>query len=633
MALTDDVKQVLSIVDVVSEYVTLEKLHTRSPEAPCPFHEERTPSFKLNLESDTWRCYGACSTGGDIFEFVKRIEGVAFPEALDKLCDQAGIERRKRTDSEGERQPTKSERESVYDLNALAVDYWHKQLRGEAGTAAREYLASRGIDIDTAQRWGIGYAPSGSNSLLHFLAANKVPKSATAHSGLLTKSEHGPWRDMFSNRIMFALRNRNGDIIGFGGRAMEDSEAKYINTSETQYFQKSELVYGLDRAADAVSTTGRAVIVEGYMDVITAHEHGFRNVVACMGTAVTRQQLAAIAAALPHDGKPARQVVMCLDNDAAGVTATLNSLGVAVTQFSNANAASTGAIPVEVKVARPVGSGDGAPKDPDEAIRQDPQAWWQTIETPSEAHEFAFESSLSRGTIDDAISAAMPFVGGVPPSTIAARRRIEWISKRVGMEFDELCGLLIQKRRELTRTEVQRTPNRSVTRRGNATRLTQLPDSQIHGYKPYEFELVAALLQYPDTLRDIANLDPSCFESAELGSMLELLIACKSADEVARVAAMEESTAALHSVLMQHPIKLELDGEKDFKTGLLNVVNALTKRVKANYIGRCKKKEIDIFKQEEVLANRELMDELLEQAKSTNDQLSKLQGIVDQHPE
>ena len=633
MALTDDVKQVLSIVDVVSEYVTLEKLHTRSPEAPCPFHEERTPSFKLNLESDTWRCYGACSTGGDIFEFVKRIEGVAFPEALDKLCDQAGIERRKRTDSDGERQPTKSERESVYDLNALAVDYWHKQLRGEAGTAAREYLASRGIDVDTAQRWGIGYAPSGSNSLLHFLAANKVPKSATAHSGLLNKPEHGPWRDMFSNRIMFALRDRNGDIIGFGGRAMEDSEAKYINTAETHYFQKSELVYGLDRAADAVSTTGRAVIVEGYMDVITAHEHGFRNVVACMGTAVTRQQLAAIAAALPHDGKPARQVVMCLDNDAAGVNATLNSLGVAVAQFSNENAANTGSIPVEVKVARPVGSGDGAPKDPDEAIRQDPQAWWQTIETPSEAHEFAFESSLSRGTIDDAISAAMPFVGGVPPSTIVARRRIEWMSKRVGMGFDELCGLLIQKRRELTRTEVQRAPNRNVTRRGNSTRLTQLPDSLIHGCKPYEFELVAALLQYPDTLRDIANLDPSCFESAELGSMLELLIACKSADEVARVAAMDESTDALHAVLMQHPIKLELDGEKDFKTRLLKVVNALTKRVKSNYIGRCKKKEIDIFKRQEVLANRELMDELLEQANSNNDQLSKLQGIVNPHPE
>ena len=633
MALTDDVKQVLSIVDVVSEYVTLEKLHTRSPEAPCPFHEERTPSFKLNLESDTWRCFGACSTGGDIFEFVKRIEGVAFPEALDKLCDQAGIERRKRTDADGERQPTKSERESVYDLNALAVDYWHKQLRGESGTAAREYLASRGIDVDTAQRWGIGYAPSGSNSLLHFLAANKVPKSATAHSGLLTKSEHGPWRDMFSNRIMFALSNRNGDIIGFGGRAMEDSEAKYINTAETQYYQKSELVYGLDRAADAVSTTGRAVIVEGYMDVITAHEHGFRNVVACMGTAVTRQQLAAIAAALPHDGKPARQVVMCLDNDAAGVNATINSLGVAVAQFSSETAANTGGIPVEVKVARPVGSGDGAPKDPDEAIRQDPQAWWQTIETPSEAHEFAFESSLSRGTVDEAISAAMPFVGGVPPSTIVARRRIEWMSKRVGMEFDELCGLLIQKRRELTRTEVQRTPNRNVTRRGNATRLTQLPDSLIHGCKPYEFELVAALLQYPDTLRDIANLDPSCFESAELGSMLELLIACKSADEVARVAAMDESTDALHAVLMQHPIKLELDGEKDFKTRLLTVVNALTKRVKSNYIGRCKKKEIDIFKQQEVLANRELMDELLEQANINNDQLSKLQGIVNHHPE
>lgn len=624
MALSDDVKQVLSIVDVVSEYVQLEKLHSRSPEAPCPFHEERTPSFKLNLQTDTWHCFGACSTGGDIFNFVMRIEGIEFSDALDRLCDKAGIERRKRDDSESERRPTKSERESVYELNALAVDYWHKQLRGEAGTSAREYLASRGIDIATAQRWGIGFAPSGSNSLLHFLAANKVPKNATKHSGLLTKPEHGGWRDMFSNRIMFALRDRNGDIIGFGGRAMDDSEAKYINTSETQYFQKSELVYGLDRAADAISTTGRAVVVEGYMDVITAHEHGFRNVVACMGTAVTRQQLAAIAAALPLDGRPARQVVMCLDNDAAGVNATLNSLGVAMAQFSSANPANTASSPVDVKVARPVVSGEGAPKDPDEAIRQDPQAWWQSIETPSEAHEFAFDSQLSSGTVDDAITAAVPFIGNVPPSTVAARRRIEWMAQRVGMEIDDLIGLLIQKSREIKRAELETRPSRRGTRGTSAPRLAQRTDTPTQQYKPFEFELVACLLQHDDALRDIANLEPSHFESAELMSILELLIASKSSKEVARVAAMDESVAPLHAALMQHTIKVELDEKTDFKTGLLKVTTACVRRVKENYIRRCKNEEREIFKQEEVLSDDELMNELLEQAKHNNRQIAQL---------
>ena len=619
MALTDDVKQVLGIVDVVSEYVPLDKLHSRSPEAPCPFHEERTPSFKLNLESDTWRCFGACATGGDIFSFVMRIEGVPFGEALDKLCDQAGIERRERrdSDSDSERRPTKSERESVQDLNALAADYWHKQLRGDGGTNARTYLASRGIDLATAQQWGIGYAPSGPSSLLHFLAANRVPKSATARSGLLTKPEHGPWRDMFINRIMFALRDRNGDIIGFAGRAMDDSEAKYINTSETPYFQKSELVYALDRAADAISTTGRAVVVEGYMDVITAHEHGFRNVVACMGTAVTSQQLAAIAHALPHDGKPARQVVMCLDNDDAGVNATLNSLGVAMAQFSSGNNANNSSIPVEIKVARPVTSGDEAPKDPDEAIRQDPQAWWRSIETPSEAYEFAFESRLSSGAVDEAIAAAMPFVGKVPPSTIAARRRIEWMANQVGIQYDDLLDLLIQKRRDQASAQTTTTSIRRVTRRENTNRTNQHLDQQHHRFKPYEFELVACLVQHKSALDYIANLTPAHFESSELAAIVERLLNRATVNE----AAVDDS---LHEELMQHQIGVQENEESDDSGELSKVVSACTKLVKQDHLRRCKVQESETFKQDEVLSNDERMKEMLQQANNNNRQLSEL---------
>ena len=625
MTLTDDVKQVLTIVDVVSEYVPLEKLHTRSPEAPCPFHEERTPSFKLNLESDTWRCYGACGTGGDIFSFVMRADGIPFVEALDKLCDQAGLERRPRTDAENEHRPTKSERESVHELNALAADYWHKQLRGEAGNNAREYLESRGIDVATAQQWGIGYAPSGSNSLLHFLAANKVPKSATVRSGLLTKPEHGQWRDMFINRIMFALRDRNGDIIGFGGRAMDESEAKYINTSETQYFQKSELVYGLDRAADAIATTGRAVVVEGYMDVITAHEHGFRNVVACMGTAVTQQQLAAIANALPHDSQPARQIVMCLDNDDAGVNATLNGLGVAIAQFSSANGAISSSIPVDIKVARPVSSGDGAPKDPDEAIRQDPQTWWRSIETPSEAHEFAFESRLGSGTVDEAITTAMPFIGKIPPSTVAARRRIEWMSEKVGIQYDDMLDLLIQKRRDQAPAQTTiTTSNRRVTRRENTTRTSQHLDQQHLRFKPYEFELVACLAQHESALDYIANLNPAHFESRELGAIVELRLRCASVNETARAIAMDDALDALYAELMQHPIQAEIDGESDETGELSKIVSACTKRVKQNHLRRCKEHESEIFKQDEVLSNDERMEEMLQQANINNRQLSEL---------
>ena len=625
MALTDAVKQVLSIVDVVSEYVALDKLHTRSPEAPCPFHEERTPSFKLNLESDTWRCFGACGEGGDIFSFVMRADGISFNEALDKLCDQAGLERRPRADSNEEHRPTKTERESVYDLNALAADYWHKQLQGEGGTIAREYLESRGIDIAAAQRWGIGYAPSGASSLLHFLAANKVPKSATAHSGLLTKPEHGPWRDMFSNRIMFALRDRNGDITGFGGRAMDDSEAKYINTSETHYFQKSELVYGLDRAADAISTTGRAVIVEGYMDVITAHEHGFRNVVACMGTAVTRQQLAAIATALPHDAKPARQVVMCLDNDDAGVNATLNSLGVAIAQFASANDSNSSSGPVDIRVARPVSSGDGAPKDPDEAIRQDPQAWWRSIENPAEAYEFAFESRLTVSTVDDAITAAMPFIGKVPPNTVAARRRIEWMSEKVGIQYDDLLDLLIQKRRDQSAGQTKNRSHRGPARRNSAMRPNQPLEQQNLRFKPYEFVLVACLVQHEPARDYVPNLNPDHFESSELGAIAKHVLRFPSLQEAERAAAMDDSIDdVLYAELMQHPIEVEPVGESDEAGDLSKVVTASAKLVKQNHLRRRKVEESEIFKQEEVLSNDERLEEMVQQAKINNRQLSEL---------
>ena len=428
MTLVDEVKSRLTIVDVVSDYIALENSSSRTPKALCPFHDERTPSFSLSLDHNSWRCWGACGVGGDMFEFVMRREGIEFKEALEKLARKAGVEVDFSDDERRDRRRGKAS--ALYEANSIAEQFFTRQLEGAQGRAAMEYLESRGIDAQAAQRRGIGFAPSGVNSLMAYLKSVGVNSQAVVQAGLVVKGNDGTWRDMFRDRITITIRDARGNIVGFGARAMGDAQPKYLNTHETSVFNKSKLLYGLHWAADAINASGRAIVVEGYMDVIAAQERGFKNVVACMGTSVTSDQLRILSTTLPSDGDDPSSVVLCLDADEAGQAATLRGLQTAMTEFGQQSASQNNGqrSGIDIKIAAPVVTADGVAKDPDEAIRNNGAEWLASIDAAEGIMDFVIRSSIQShdvqrdGGLDAALSEIEPYFESVPPRTIKERR-------------------------------------------------------------------------------------------------------------------------------------------------------------------------------------------------------------------
>jgi len=357
MSLVDDVKSRSDIVQVISDFVDLDT-SSRQPKALCPFHSERSPSFVVYPETGSWRCFGSCAEGGDVISFVMKQENLSFAEALTNLANRAGIKVEDRKN-----EPRKKPVTGLIEANDIAAEYFLSRLKAPVGTETLEYLIDRGIDIETAVRRGLGLAPSGMETLSGHLRTRNVQARTARDAGLITRKDDGSWRDMFTGRLTIEIRDGRDRLIGFGARTLDGSEPKYLNTPQTDAFDKSSIMYGLNWAAESIRATNEAVVVEGYMDVIAAHEHGFTNVVASMGTAVTGQQLDSLAR---HASAGATgTIILCLDSDAAGEAATMRSLDGLVDEINagrNRN--------VEIKVARPDGG-----KDPDEAIRSDPDSW------------------------------------------------------------------------------------------------------------------------------------------------------------------------------------------------------------------------------------------------------------------
>ena len=371
MTLLDEVKRRADITQVVSDYVDLDT-SSRIPKARCPFHAERTPSFVVYPEEGRWHCFGGCSTGGDAISFLMKQENFSFGEALRRLAERYGIDTRQH-DTFVDR--GRSERRNVFvEANEVAARYFNALLTGTDGANARQYLESRGITPDISERRGLGLAPSGMETLGGHLKARGISSAAAVGSGLITRRREGEWGDMFRGRLTFEIHDSQGRIVGFGARSLDGSEPKYLNTQATELFDKSRTLYGIDWASDAIRRSGQAVVVEGYMDAITAHENGFRNVVACMGTAVTSHQLQELSKLLanPPQGVTA-SITLCLDSDAAGQEATLRGLEEAWRSDAGRGPGS-GRSGVAVNVA---GSVEG--KDPDEAIRTDPEGWRTSI--------------------------------------------------------------------------------------------------------------------------------------------------------------------------------------------------------------------------------------------------------------
>jgi DNA primase len=370
----EEIKTRLDIVDVVGQYVQLQKAG-RSMKAPCPFHAEKTPSFIVSPERQSWHCFGACGTGGDVITFVMKKEAMEFPEALKMLAERAGVRLQERR---GANQEDKR-RQRLYAANDAAAAWYSDLLINSDGAHdARAYLERRGIDEPTANSFGLGFSPTGWEGLREHLQGKGFNDEELLRGGLLVQGERG-LHDRFRGRLMFPIHDEKGRTAGFGARALDDSHPKYLNTSQTPIYDKSGLLYALHKATAAIRREGRAVIVEGYMDVIAAHQHGSENVVASMGTALTERQVRLLR-------RSTQEIVLALDADAAGRDAAIRGHDV-VREAVKESGATVPVVTwrglagyqqgqgVELKVAvLPQG------RDPDDVIREDAAQWNALIE-------------------------------------------------------------------------------------------------------------------------------------------------------------------------------------------------------------------------------------------------------------
>jgi DNA primase len=315
------VKQAADIVEVVSAHTDLRRQGARYV-GLCPFHEERTPSFSVEPQEKLYHCFG-CGVGGDVIKFVEEKDGLGFTEAVELLADRYGVElEREQEDPQAERRRERRRRlEQLLDRSAsyYANYLWESE---EAGKA-RDYLAGRGLREEVLRAFGVGYAPSAWDKILVRGQQAGFSVEELRGVGLVQRGRSGGEYDRFRERIMFPIRDRRGRVLGFGGRAMRsDQGAKYVNTAETDFFHKSQMLYGVDRAKAAIAKARRAVVVEGYTDVLALYQAGIEEAVGVMGTAITPDQVAALSGMVD-------EVVLALDADAAGQEAMLRAQRVA----------------------------------------------------------------------------------------------------------------------------------------------------------------------------------------------------------------------------------------------------------------------------------------------------------------
>ena len=315
----EDIQKVREATDIVALFSERVPVRQRGRDfwCCCPFHNEKTPSCKIDPSTQLWHCFG-CGEGGDALSFLMKIDDISFPDAVRSLADRAHIDIKE----SGGRGVSNSRKARLRDVCTKTCDFYHAQLmRGKSSDAAsaREYLKGRNLGGDVPKKWDLGFAP-GRMSLVRYLSSEGFTSEEMIAANVALSGEGGRLRDRFFNRIMFPIHNPQGDCIAFGGRVIGSGEPKYLNSQETPLFHKSNVLYGLDKAKNALTSTGIAIIVEGYTDVIALHEAGLENVVATLGTALTLQHIRLISR------YASRRIVYLFDGDAAGQRAADRAL-------------------------------------------------------------------------------------------------------------------------------------------------------------------------------------------------------------------------------------------------------------------------------------------------------------------
>jgi len=488
MSVIDEVKQRTDIVEVVSQYASLTKAG-RTFRALCPFHSEKHPSFFVYPEQQSWHCFGACNTGGDVFSFIMKKEGIDFGEALRLLAQRAGVT----ISSRFEQDAGKDKRERLYQVNEATAQYFHNLLiNSPAGEKAREYLANRGLSPETIIDFQLGFSPNSWKALKQYLIERGYSESELLTAGLVIEADTGETHDRFRNKLMFPIFDIKGRITGFGARVLDDSLPKYLNSPQTPTFDKSGSLYGINLATAAIRQQNLAIIVEGYMDVITAHQNGFNNVVASMGTSVTEKQVSTLK-------RLTKNMALALDADTAGEEAMLRGVG-----YENT-------LDAEVRVIiLPRG------KDPDDVIKEDATMWQCLLEEALPVVDYTFNmvtSELDLTTAKDktlAVGKLLPIIAEIKDTV----RQAHYLQK--------LARLV-----KVSERSIEAALSRVKTSQGRPKAKESHPPHPLLSNRLEEYCL-ALLLQHPELKQSDQASSPEYFQDTE---NREIFIAWQQVDD------------------------------------------------------------------------------------------------------
>jgi DNA primase len=506
MGAVDEVKQKIDIVEVIGHDITLAKAG-KTFKGLCPFHGEKHPSFYVYPEQQSWHCFG-CNNGGDVFSFIMKKQNIDFGEALRQLAQKTGVV----IPTKFEPGMESEEKQRLYQVNQAAAQYFHNLLiNSPAGKKAQNYIAKRGFTEETIKNFQLGYSLESWEDLKKYLAERDYTEKEMLTAGLIIEAEGGQTHDRFRNKLMFPILDIRGRITGFGGRALDDSMPKYTNSPQTPLFDKSGTLYGIHLAKDAIREGDAAVITEGYMDVITAHQNGFKNAVASMGTAVTERQVNILK-------RLTRNLALALDADAAGEEATLRAVG-----YENT-------LDAEVKVIiMPEG------KDPDDVIKEDAKTWQKLVAEAIPIVDYTFDRATAGLDLTTAKGKAaardrlLPIIGEIRDNV----RRSHYLQK--------LAGLLNVSERNLE-ADLARLKPKQTSRQAKAPE----PKAPAPGLisSPKEEYCLALLLQRPELKHKDEGLMPEYFENSE---NREIFIAWRQSDKIEAV--REKLEPAIHEHL------------------------------------------------------------------------------------
>ncbi len=491
----EEIKLRLDITEYIGRHVNLKK-SGRNFKGLCPFHQEKTPSFYVFPESQSWHCFG-CDRGGDIYSFLMEFNGINFRTALEELARAAGVELKPRTPEELE---AESEADRLRHVMEMATDYYHTLLlTSPQARDARAYLKKRGFTRETIETFKLGYSLDEWHALRSYLLDKGVSVEEQVKAGLIVQKESGATYDRFRNRVMIPIHDRRGRVIAFGGRVLSaEDQPKYMNSPQTPIFDKSQVLFGYHLAGRAIREADEAVIVEGYMDVMIPHQAGFANIVAPMGTALSEAHLKLLQ-------RLTRRFVLALDPDAAGIRATLRGLETARETLDRewqpifdprGLVGYEGRLKAEIRaVMLPQGL------DPDELILDDPQRWASLIAQSQPIVRFYFEQLLQQENPDEPkgkariIDAMLPLLRDIADS-VEREAYIQEIALKLGLDAQTLMDRLrARERAEAVRRQAAVAPQRQALRSIDA-------DIEAH--------LLATLMRTPELLARVDTLLTEC---------------------------------------------------------------------------------------------------------------------------